>query len=554
MTVIINNHYPIDYFGLVAPQQVAPIAGGFWASEEQLAPATEYLELNLGSFRPLNFIDFQICQKPIDFAILYADDDDVWQPVEINPQFPTTMKVAYIDSDVAPWTYFNCRFNLLITNKVRIEFTRRTEPFPTDLTDPFPWSIDLKGLRLMHVMQSYDDFVPDLGTDLLGNAFITDIDATVADNVIDEDPSTYWQSQANPRSDAVEALYFDMRGGFQIGTMGSLDNFVMERLDERGVQALGEDYPDATLIDEIFIDPVTTGPIMHLYYSNDDEPDPGLKLWTPIIRHYILRRGFYAFPRPVFCKFIKMEFSRLAAAPYNITQYPDQLGVTYNRFPTWVQDYFNSISNVGIDTFINPIESVNLNLLDMAYQNNTQLDMFDTQIELIRNPILLQNAEDPTQFISQVTIEEDRDSSALFDEIQFNSAFMWQRDLIGELDNTRALTRFAFTGQSNWQAEGAMPESPQVSVQSIPDLTAAKTEKQMPIMYFPRKCRHEYQVVNVPRDQNIAYFVAIREISFYRRDYREIYDQPYYIETFEDELHIDKNEFELDDWRMVVTP
>ena len=442
--ITINNHYPLDYFGIVAPQQVAPIAGGFWASEEELAPATESLEFNLGSFRPMNFIDFQICQKPIDFQIYYNNDDDVWTPIELNPQFPVSLAVAYIDSDVAPWTYFSARFELVITNKLKIEFTRRTDPFPTALTDPFPWSIEVKALRIMHVIQSVDDFVPDIGTDILGNSFITDIDAAVADNCIDEDETTYWQSQANPRPDAVEALFFDLRGGFERGTMGSLDNFLMETLDERGMDALGEYYPDAVVVDEIFIDPVTTGPIMHLYYSNDDEPDPNFKLWTPIARHYILRRGFFAFPRPVFCKFIKMEFTRLAAAPYNITQYPDQLQITYNRFPAWVQDYFNSLQDNGPDTFINPIQTVDLNLLDMSYQNNTQLDMFDTQIELIRNPILLQNAEDPTEFISSISIEEDRDSSELFDEIQFNSPFMWQRDLIGELDTTRALTRFAF--------------------------------------------------------------------------------------------------------------
>lgn len=554
MGIIVNNHYPLDYFGIISPDQVAPLAGGFWASEEELAPAAEYLELTLGGFRPINFIDFQICQKPINFKILYNDENNEWQDIEVNPQFPVSLAVAYIDSNTAPWTYFECRFALTITNKLRIEFTRREEAFPTATTDPFPWSIEVRALRVMHVIQSYEDFVPDTGTDILGNSFITDIDAAVADNVIDEDSTTYWQSQANPRPDAVEALFFDLRGGYERGTMGSLDNFYMGRLDERGMLSLGEYYPDATVIDEIFIDPITTGPIMHLYYSNDDEPDPNSKLWTPIARHYVLRRGFFAFPRPVFCKFIKMEFTRLAAAPYNITQYPDQLEITYNRFPAWVQDYFTSLLDNDPDTFINPIQTVNLNLLDMSYQNNTELDMFDTQIELIRNPVLLQNAEDPRTFISTISIDEDRDSSILFDQIQFNSPFMWQRDLISEMDDTRALTRFTFSGQSSWQAEGAMPESPSVSVQSVPDLTESKKEKQLPIMYFPRKCRHEYQVVQVPRNQNICYFVGIKEVSFYRRDYREIYDQPYYIETFEDEVHIDKNEFDLDDWRMVVTP
>lgn len=553
MSVIINNHYPLDYFAIVQPSQQAP-ASEFWASEEALAPAEESLELDFGRFRPVNFIDFQICQKPIDFKIYYHKDDD-WVEIVPNNFYPVSFAVTYIESTSNPWAYFECRFNLVNTRRIKVVFTRRTEPFPYHNTPVFPWSIEVKSLRCMHVIQAEEDFEPDTGTDILDNSFVTDFDAQVADNVIDGDDTTYWQSQANPRPDAVEALFFDLRGGYQSQTMAQLDKLIMKTLDQRGMLDMEQYYPDGLLFDEIFVDPITSGPIVHIYYSNDDEPDPNYKLWTPVGQHFILRRGYLSLPRPIFCKYVKLEFSRLAAAPYNNTQYPESLPVFYRRFPTWVQDYFTQVFEIEPDnTFVNPRQNVEINLIDMGYQSNTELDLFDTQYEIVRNPVLMATAEDSKDFISAALLAEDRDSSQLFDQVNFNSSLMWQSDLKENLDQTRALTRFVFTDQSGWQIENPLPTYDTVTVQSEIDMTEHRKHKERPIMYFPRKCRHRYQEVLLPRTENICYFVAIREVIFYRRDYRLTNDDPYYVETFEDEIHTDQNEFTAEEWRMVVTP
>jgi hypothetical protein len=554
MNTIINTHYPIDYFGVVEPTQTAPLSG-FWASEELFAPAEDFLEISFGSFRPVNFIDFQICQKPINFRILYQQGTE-WLPIQPTERFPfPTFATAYMLSATNPWTHWECRFDLIITNKMRIEFIRRTERFPDDSTPEFAWSIEVKSLRFMHVITEFEDFVPDIGKDILDNVFISDVDAAVSDNVIDDDDTTYWQSQANPIPDSVEALFFDLRGGFEKVTMKYLDPFITGILDNRGMRDMEEYYSDPVLIDEVWIDPITTGPLVHFYYSNDDEPDPNNKLWIPIPRHYILKRGYYAFPQPIFCKYVKVEFTNLAPAPYNSTQYPFEIPITTRRFPTWVRDYFRQLYlPEPSNNFFNPLINVDINILDMGFQSNTIRDLFDTEIEFARDPLLGRTLEDPKEFISTINISEDRKSSDLFDKIQFNSPFMWQRDLISELDTTRALTRFVFSGQSGWQTEGGVPISEPVAFQSQTDLTEELQEKQMPPMFFPRKCRHGYQEVQLPRQNNVCYFVAIKEVTFYRRDYRVQYDEPFYIETFEDEVHIEQNEFEQDDWRAIVTP
>jgi hypothetical protein len=48
----------------------------------------------------------------------------------------------------------------------------------------------------------------------------------------------------------------------------------------------------------------------------------------------------------------------------------------------------------------------------------------------------------------------------------------------------------------------------------------------------------------------LAYHVAVRTVGFYRRDYNAAHDQEYYIETLEDDAHLEVNTLtRLDDYR-----
>ena len=85
-------------------------------------------------------------------------------------------------------------------------------------------------------------------------------------------------------------------------------------------------------------------------------------------------------------------------------------------------------------------------------------------------------------------------------------------------------------------------------------MTIATQEKYVPVMWFPRKCRHTYQIVKTDRPQKVAYFVALREVSFHRRDFTVEFDEPFYVGSLDDEFHADSNEFDQNDWRFVVTP
>jgi hypothetical protein len=55
--------------------------------------------------------------------------------------------------------------------------------------------------------------------------------------------------------------------------------------------------------------------------------------------------------------------------------------------------------------------------------------------------------------------------------------------------------------------------------QSAQDLSAELQAKQSPTLWFPRVCRHGYQVVTGPFLGKVAYQVAIREITFWYRQF-----------------------------------
>jgi hypothetical protein len=555
---LVNNYYPVTYFATANLDQVAPNAPNtFWASKQEFAPEAEELIYDFGTERPVNFIDFEIAQKPVDIGVYYDDGTGTWVQAEPAPEFDTSMSVQYIASVENPWTYFEFHFNVVQTRYMKLVLTRRIDPFPFLDSDPMEFSIEVRNLRLMHIISSLEEFLPDSGTDILGNTYRTDAQSFPASNLLDGNINTFWQSQPNPTPYAVEALYFDLRQTPVTGTMTVLDSVGMSDLSTRGMADVETYYEDGVLLDEVFIDPITTGPHMHIYYSVDDEPNWDNKLWSPVARHYILKKGFHALPRPQLVKYLKIEFSSLAPVPYNMPEYPQLPQLTYLRYPTWVQNYFNNtyISKPSGDQFFDPYDHVTIDPLELGFQH--QLDKLHSGLE-IRTPVTIEESDTEIKdFISGLVATQTTSTEAqtvVESTIQFNTSWMWQNDLIAQMDNTRFLSRVAQANETGFNAETTPITLPPPTTQSVADLSQAKAEKEHPIMWFPLRCRHAYQVIKADRPAQVAFFVAIRSITFHRRDYTVPYDEAFYIETFDDTAHQASNDFIQDDWRFVVTP
>lgn len=582
--IVVNNNYPIAYFSNVtstfaASQQPSSL---FWSSTEKYATESiketirygqfswgdgdywgeetsqinsDWLEFDLGRERPLNFIHFEICQKPIDWQIQYYDTtSSSWKDVTIKDGYPVTMSSVYLPSTQNPWMDFDAYFDLVHTQFVRILFTRRNDPFPLPTSDPIAFSIDVRGVRLMHAIPTVDDFMNDEGVDILGNVFRTALLTYGADNTMDAS-DTYWKSQPNPSKNAVEALYFDLRQGTIQGTMEYLDTQFMDELDERSMAEVEVYHPTGQLVDEIYIDPLTYGPSMHFYYSDDDTPEWDEKLWVPIPRDYILKEGFHALPRPTLVRYFKIEFSDLTAIPYEPVQYPEMPPVTFRRYPLWVQNFFQLITTNTVQDTIVQTDIISIDPLKFGFVKID--DQMTSGYESIRQLQLASTDSEVATFIQNIVTGTTTSQAETESQINFRSPIMWQSDLVANLDPTRALSRVAQLPRDDifdtgWNAELTLPINPVPVQASSNDLSQSLKEKTAPIMYFPRRCRHYYQIVRAPLERKIAYVVGVREVSFYRRDYTAPIDDPIYIETLDDTAHIETNDFVQNDWRYVV--
>lgn len=550
---LVNTYYPISYFtdeGIVAIQSTQ--ASRFWASEEKLPPAADSLTFDLGRVRPVNFFSLEISNKPIDLHFEYSTDNVTWQELPIDPNFTPQLQLVYFPNNASTWAQVENHFQLTQVRYVRVTFTRRTDPFPTSEDDLFLWSIEVRDARPMYVLSSSEDYLTDVGVDILGNSYRTDQDLFPATNATDGDETTYWQSQPNPSRFAVEAMYFDMRHDSIVGTMGYLEQFELGDIDSLSMADVEIYPPGGVVIDEIYIDPITLGPSMHIYYSLDDTADWDSKLWVPVNRHYILKKGFHALPDPTYVKFVKLEFTNLTPIPYNAPE-SNPLEVTYRKYPIWVQTYFASEKDTP-ETFIDPLDRVTIEPLKLGFTRD--LDLLNSGLEIRQPAANDDTAKEIQDFMARLSspqqpteTQEDIES-----QIEYFTPTMYQSDLNGQVNLDHAMGRLATQGESPWAIEERLPRDLPPTVQSVPDLSQAVDEKIMPIMWFPFTCRHAYQIVKAVRDAKVAYHVAIREVQLHRRDYTSDYDEPYYIETFASPDNIDTSTYVQDDWRYTAQP
>lgn len=545
MTVIVNNHYPLEYFGKVPIEQSVPDDPfSYWASDEQLSPAVETLDYDFGTTRPVNFVDFETSTKPLDILVFYWDGSQ-WVEVARRTDIASEMTVAYDATATNPWTYCKCYFDTTTTQKIRVQFTRRSDKWPFADSDPFPYSVEVRNLRLVHIVTDINDFIADTGFDIFGNPYRTSLISNEASAAADGNSLTYWQSQPNPSRNAVECLYFDIRPSDT------------------------EDSP--VVIDEVYLEPLTPGVSMHVYTSNDStQVDWDYKLWTPVPRHYLVQQGSHALPGPTACRFVKLEFTRLTPAPYNVLDAPTAPPILYKTHPSWVQDEIASIFPVETETadrFSNPFDTVSIDPLVLGFQRIT--DQLHSSVARIANPPeneTTQPATDTQQlqdYVAESTAADDAVSDVEDMESQINvtSSTMYQDDLIPLLDLSRAQARYIAAIQDVEGATQYLTEDPLVELdppdtQSVPDLTPAAQEKLAPLLWFPRICRHQYQVISSGRPRKIAYYVAIKTVSFTRRNYDPAtsYDFPSYLELLQDDENVELNEFVADPtatWRYI---
>jgi len=538
---VVNDYYPLGYFGdekfnLNKPSKL------FWASEELEPDAEEDLYIDFGSTRPINMMEFEISQKPIDIFLYYWDDvEEDWELVEFRNDVNNITSVDYGATNTYTWQSLAFYFNTVETQRMRVRLARRPEKFPFPYSPIFPWSIEIRNLKCAQVIAEIEDFVPNFGVDVLGNSYTTDLKTYSANQAWDGEENTYWQSQINPSRFAVESLYFDV-----------------------------SDNDEPSLVDEVYLDPLTPECLMHIYYSNDDSNSDNWdnKLWIPVPRHYLLTKGNVKLFETIRTKYIKLEFTKLNVLPYNTLSLPIELNKTYRMYPSWVESYIfqtqtmrpadpltdnsiygevnPSVYNLGIvrPTVSKLEDEVPKTILNFIRENRKTTTLSEYQVW--KNPDTNKDAEKNPQTGQPINLYPNSNSN------------LYQQQILNTVKLKDLDAKWKYLRQrednNNWIPEWPIQKKYMVAVSTKDDRTPIVQEKNWPDMWFMRKCRHAYKIVQAPRTASVGYHVAIREVKFYKRDKTAKNDDISYVENILDEGNISKNTWYQNDWRWTLTP
>ncbi len=368
----------------------------------------------------------------------------------------------------------------------------------------------------------------DSGIDWLGDGYRNVVFDQAASNIStfgSPDLDSYWLSKPNPSKFAVESIYFDITDGFG----------------------------NPQTIDTILLDPVTQGPLFHVYYSSDGAPvvdasDWDNKLWTPVAQSYRLtKKDTFALPFPITALYIKIEFTRLQAQYYSPGTFSQP--VIYNKYPMWLYNYFVGAQANTSDSFIADAVNVVYNKLQLA---------FDYYLGDLQSQPLA-----PDQYLSSTT--QALPSTTTAGQVspltlsQINTSLAPYTLPIGAtITGTSVLSNFMRSSVNiyNYPVESlAAPVAANTTTVSVPNRDAIVQQENLPDLYFFLTCRHAYQATQADFEYNRGYFVGLRQAVLMRQDYNVPNDQPFYIDTAGDGQNSYRNDFAIvaNTWQVLDT-
>lgn len=149
---LVNSIYPAIYQNLAqikgAPSETAP----FWSSLERLT-GSDFLEIDFGTVQAINFLSFEVSQKPFkitaSYDLLDAAPERRFIPVTLvnEREAPSTQSTSYEAKNINQWSLITMNVStslstMIYSRFIRLEFTRP----PEGLT--FPYSVEVRNLRI----------------------------------------------------------------------------------------------------------------------------------------------------------------------------------------------------------------------------------------------------------------------------------------------------------------------------------------------------------------------------------------------------------------------
>lgn len=452
----------------------------FWATPARLQsdlPIRDIIEIDLAVSRLVNTVSFDLAHFPHRAEVEYSttSNQNDWQPlrdssgkaivietVDSNPPIlaqNATQNLAHPHHfGAGHWMSQHVRLLPVSAIRFRIVLTRPNGGVPpTDSQGTaVPYSLGVRSFVVGYDIETEADIptrplVPGSRTTYQPIESTRDLLGSSVSYAKRENPAAnlrtggIWRCEPQPLPYAVVNLYLDVR---------SISN-------------------NPTVIDRIFVDPVSSGCSVNLYYTIDTpdftQPDPWIYVvWTSVGRDFALRRGFMRFA-PTRATFFKMEFTDLAPEPYDSNQ---AIVRTVKMFPGGLesQDPISRSGNTGgAGTVVNVAHGA-LPMYDDG--NDTPVTRSLTDLSRGYSPTEVFYSKDPAA------------AGRLADLSEFYNYMPWQ-------GGTQA-------------------------------------------PHWPGTQTHPYVETEVLHDHRVAFFVALANVTPYRLDYAFEEDTDQYLEHFFD--------------------
>lgn len=450
----------------------------FWATparEQSDTPIRDIIQIDLSTARLTNKVAFDLARFPHRAEVEYSINStgSNWQPlldaggrpivIETVDSNPPILSQNANQNLVHPhhfgaghWQNQDIKTAPVVALRFRVVLTRPRGGVPPTNSqgDPLPYSLGVRSFVVGYEIEERFD-IPErplaLGSttlhqpieatrDILGSTITFSERETPAQNLLGDG---IWRSGPQPLPYAVVNLYAD-------------------------VQEDGEPQ----VIERFFIDPITSGCSVNVYYTEDipdfDLDDPWVYIvWTPVARDFAVRRGFMRFD-PTRARFFKFEFSDLAPEPYDATS---AIVRKVKMFPGGLENrdpIDRSGNDGGSGTFVNAA------IADLvAYQDN--------DLPVTQNLTDLSRGFSPTE----VFYSTDPAAAARLRDLSEHYNFL------------------------PWQGGTQMP-------------------------HWPSTQQHPCVEAEVLHDQRVAFYVALANLAAYRLDYGFEEDTEQYLEYFFD--------------------
>lgn len=495
--------YPIDYTPLVNEKfNEQARSSRMWSSDEAYPDdkPTEWFEVRLDKGIPVNKLTFDISKKPVEIIpyVLLSDTEETWERItnEYGTQLSYTCRTWGGASTTGDMFSVSFKFNLAQAYGFRLVFNRLDVPYYKTLSDG--------ALKEQDFPYSIDMSNFALHYDIKRKEDY--VDATFEDPFGNKVETEFYERNEECLLDADSSTFWCS----QPNTLQeSVEYLIFDLRDGDG---------NAQRVNNMTISAVWGGCQMNVYSTEDS--DPATASWKPYPSVYTLQSVKYSLPlRKV--KFIKLEFTTLSSIPYTVID--DDISVFERDYPYEIKHYFD---NQPASTYSMELYRQLLSTQDTPiYENN--LGVYDTI-----------------------------GTSNIYQQIEQKRTIA---DTISQTNNPLYLPILVTPDSWRFTDNGAIASILGDSMRyenQLPSSARPPVSGTVLNMRFYEEGQHEYKIQQNMRSNDLAYVVAIKDISFGISGVRAIIEpDSEFVAFVADESVVEKNTgFELtNDERMVPT-